>query len=275
MALGNTSTRILVSIIAIPVILAACFYGNVPFLIFVLGIGLISFWEFSEIVKKKNIYTNFWVGFFIVSILIINTYYHFFNFKILVVISSVLILLFELFRNRNSAILNVSATLLGIFYIGLFSSTILSIREFFNSSEMYYSEGGYLIISILVSIWVCDSAAFFLGSAFGKHKLFPRVSPNKSWEGAIAGFVFSIITMIAAKALILDQITLYDSIIIGIIVGTIGQLGDLVESLVKRDAGVKDSSALIPGHGGIFDRFDSLLFTAPVVYLYIYLFVQN
>ena len=112
-----------------------------------------------------------------------------------------------------------------------------------------------------------------MGTAFGKHKLFPRVSPNKSWEGAIAGFVFAIITMIAAKATVIDLLTLYDAVIIGIIVGIIGQMGDLVESLVKRDAGVKDSSAIIPGHGGIFDRFDSLLLTAPVVYLYLSIFV--
>jgi phosphatidate cytidylyltransferase len=144
------------------------------------------------------------------------------------------------------------------------------IREIFSQSELLYSEGGYLIISIMIAIWVCDSAAFFIGSAFGKHKLFPRVSPNKSWEGAVAGFVFAIVSMIAAKAIFLDILTLTDSIIIGTIVGTVGQIGDLVESLVKRDAGVKDSSAIIPGHGGIFDRFDSLLFTAPVVYIYLH-----
>ncbi len=274
MALGNTATRIIVSIIAIPLILAACFYGKIPFLIFVLGIGLISFWEFSELVKNKSIYTNFISGFLSVGFIIINSYFNFINVNILFIVITVILLLFELFRNKSSAIINVGVTLLGVFYIGLFSSTILEIREFFNISEMFYSEGGFLIISIMVSIWVCDSAAFFLGTAFGKHKLFPRVSPNKSWEGAIAGFVFAVIAMIAAKALVLDVIELSDAIIIGIIAGTIGQMGDLVESLIKRDAGVKDSSALIPGHGGIFDRFDSLFFTAPVVYLYLYFFVQ-
>jgi phosphatidate cytidylyltransferase len=111
-----------------------------------------------------------------------------------------------------------------------------------------------------------------LGTAFGKHKLFPRVSPKKSWEGAISGFVFAILTMIAARAIILDFFSLWDVIIIGIIVGTIGQMGDLVESLMKRDAGVKDSSSIIPGHGGIFDRFDSLLLSAPFIYLYLFYF---
>ncbi|MBK7104247.1 MAG: phosphatidate cytidylyltransferase [Ignavibacteriae bacterium] len=275
MALGNTSVRILVSVVAIPLILAACFYGRIPFLIFVLGIGLISFWEFSELVKKKNIYPNLVLGFLSVAIFVINKYYDFMQVEIIILISAILILLNELFRNKSSAILNISATFLGILYLGMFSASILGIREFYNFSELLYDEGGYLIISILASIWICDSAAFFIGSAFGKHKLFPRVSPNKSWEGAIAGFVFSIFAMIAAKALVLGSLTLLDSIIIGIIVGFIGQLGDLVESLFKRDAGVKDSSNLIPGHGGIFDRFDSLLLTAPTVYVYLVLFVKN
>ena len=122
----------------------------------------------------------------------------------------------------------------------------------------------------MASIWICDSAACFLGTAFGKHKLFPRVSPNKSWEGAVAGFIFAIVAMIAAKAVVLDELNLTDAVVIGFIIGTIGQIGDLVESLIKRDAGVKDSSQLIPGHGGIFDRFDSLLFTSPAVYIYLY-----
>jgi phosphatidate cytidylyltransferase len=131
-----------------------------------------------------------------------------------------------------------------------------------------------LIIAIFASIWVCDSAAYFIGSAVGKHKLFPRVSPNKSWEGAIAGFIFAVITLIAAHTLLLDEISMVDAVIIGIIVGVFGQFGDLIESLVKRDAGVKDSSSIIPGHGGIFDRFDSILFSAPCIFLYIHLFVQ-
>ncbi len=274
MALGNTVTRILVSIIAIPLILAACFYGGIPFLIFVLGIGLISFYEFSELTKNKNAYVNFPLGILAVFVIVINSYYTFTETNIILLVATVIILLFELFRNKASAIINVGTTLLGILYLGVLSSSILLIREFFNNSEMLYPEGGFLIISIMVSIWVCDSAAFFLGSAFGKHKLFPRVSPNKSWEGAIAGFVFAIIGMIVAKILVLDYLNWQDVIIIGIIAGTIGQLGDLVESLIKRDAKVKDSSAIIPGHGGIFDRFDSLLLTAPVVYLYLYFFVN-
>jgi phosphatidate cytidylyltransferase len=153
--------------------------------------------------------------------------------------------------------------------MGIFGSTLVGIREFYPDINGLYNNGGYLIISILATIWICDSAAFFGGTALGKHKLFPRVSPKKSWEGAIFGFVFAILAMILAKNIVLDFITLKDAIVIGFIIGTLGQIGDLTESLLKRDAGVKDSSNLIPGHGGIFDRFDSLLFSSPIIYLYL------
>ena len=103
----------------------------------------------------------------------------------------------------------------------------------------------------------------------GRHKLFKRVSPQKSWEGAVFGFVFAVAAMIVAKPFILSFLSWQDVIILGIIIGSVGQVGDLIESLLKRDAGIKDSSALVPGHGGIFDRFDSLLFSAPAIWLYL------
>ncbi len=205
------------------------------------------------------------------------------------VVSVVVITLIELFRNKGSAILNLGTTFLGIVYIPLFFGTLVGLRQTFIPSDFpvyrYFPQaagicdpmvvsqidrwGGYTIIAVLATIWICDTAAFQAGMAAGKHKLFPRVSPNKSWEGAVAGFIAAIVTALAARALVLQYLPLSGAIIIGVIVGVIGQLGDLAESLLKRDAGVKDSSAILPGHGGIFDRFDSLLLVSPCVYLYI------
>jgi len=201
--------------------------------------------------------------------LLINEFFHYLDIYFLVLLLTVLLTLVELFRNKGSAIVNIGTTLLGILYIGFFADALLGIREFYTRIESLYVRGGYLIISILSTIWICDSAAFFGGVSLGKHKLFPRVSPKKSWEGALFGFVFAILTMLLAKVIILDFLSWTSVIIIGVIIGIIGQIGDLIESLFKRDAGVKDSSTLIPGHGGIFDRFDSLLYTAPVILLYL------
>lgn len=266
MTLNNTATRILVSVLSIPLILLASYYGGFFFLIFVSVIGAVAFYEFSGMVQHKNAYTGTLIGVFSVLAFIADAYFNFFDFKTVATSIIVILFFYELFRNKESAIFNIGSTLIGIFYIGLFASTIIEIREYFKYD---YENGGYLIISILAAIWICDSAAFFVGKSIGKHKMFPRVSPKKSWEGAIAGFVFSILAMITAKYLVLSFFSLFDAVIIGTCVGVLGQIGDLIESLLKRDAGVKDSSNIIPGHGGVFDRFDSLLYTAPVVYLYL------
>ncbi|MGE5430143.1 MAG: phosphatidate cytidylyltransferase [Syntrophomonadaceae bacterium] len=271
MSLGNTATRIIVSVAAIPLILLACYFGSHFFLLFIAAIGAAAFWEFSHMARNKNAFALDALGLIAVLLIITNAYYRFMDFKMLVYFVVVLLLVYELFRNKSSAIFNLGTTLLGIFYIGLFSGSMIEIREYFPHD---YKEGGILMISILVAIWVCDSAAFFAGSALGKHKLFPRVSPKKSWEGAIAGFIAAVIAMIVMKILFLHPLSVADSAVIGLVVGTIGQIGDLTESLIKRDAGVKDSSNIIPGHGGIFDRFDSLLLSSPVVYLYLVYFVK-
>ncbi|MCL4550165.1 MAG: phosphatidate cytidylyltransferase [Bacteroidetes bacterium] len=268
-AFSKLSTRVIVAVLGIPLIVIVSLYGKYPFLAFAAFIGLVSFHEFSKMVKNRKYFTNNLVGYLAIVAIILNEYKTFIDFKILFFLIVAVLLLFELFRNKESAVSNLGASLLGIFYIGFFSSALVSLREFYNDSIFIYSQGGYLIISILVAIWICDSAAYFLGTAYGKNKLMPRVSPNKSWEGAFAGFVFSIIGMLACKSIMADFLSWSDAIVIGLIVGTVGQIGDLIESLIKRDTFVKDSSSIIPGHGGIFDRFDSLLFSAPVVYLYL------
>jgi len=269
MAISNTATRIIVSLIAIPLIVLASYFGSYYFFIFTLAIGLISYNEFSGMIKKNIANANLWFGLLTVCVIITNQFYHTVDFIPLLFILILLLLMIELFRNKGSVVKNLGATFLGILYIGLFSSALIAIRELYPNDNDLYIRGGYLIISILATIWVCDSAAFFSGTAFGKHKLFPRISPNKSLEGALFGFVFAILTMLLAKLVVLDFLSWTNVIVLGIIIGIIGQLGDLVESSIKRDSGVKDSSSIIPGHGGIFDRFDSLLFSAPAVWIYL------
>jgi phosphatidate cytidylyltransferase len=269
--LSNLSSRVIVGLIGIPLLVVLSLVGKIPFLILVLAIGLVSYFEFTRMMRNKHSYTNKLIGYLSVAVIIVNEYKPVIDYHILLLLITVLLLLSELFRNKDSAVSNIGSTLLGIFYIGVLSAAIIDLREFYRDSVFTYPQGGYLIISILASIWICDSAAYFIGSAYGKHKLFPCVSPNKSWEGAVAGFVFAVAGMIASHEFILDFMELKDVIAIGFIVGLFGQIGDLIESLLKRDAHVKDSSSIIPGHGGILDRFDSLLFTAPVVYLYLLL----
>jgi phosphatidate cytidylyltransferase len=206
-------------------------------------------------------------------------------------LSLVVVLLIELFRNKGSVILNAAATMMGMAYVGIFLGTLIGLRELFGMEfpvtlamahanglspvaddavrATTYAWGGWTIISIFASIWMCDTMAYFGGLTMGKHKLFVRVSPNKTWEGAVWGFFGAVGAMLAMRALVLPYVAVHQAVVIGLIIGIFGQIGDLVESVLKRDAGIKDSSSLIPGHGGILDRFDSLIFTAPILYLYI------
>lgn len=272
MSLSNNATRIIVSVFAIPIILAASYFGGIFFFAFTLLIALTAYYEFVLFSKNKGTNANLWVGFISIFLLLINSYKTFTDLYTIILFIVLIITLVELFRNKGSAILNIGTSLLGIFYIGLFSSALLAIREFYPNIGDIYLRGGYLIISVFAAIWICDSAAYYGGTYLGKHKLFLRVSPNKTWEGAIFGFVFAVITMILAQIIVLNFLSLSTSIVIGIIIGLFGQIGDLIESLFKRDAGIKDSSGIIPGHGGIFDRFDSLLYTAPLILLYLKFF---
>ncbi|MFI5253519.1 MAG: phosphatidate cytidylyltransferase [Bacteroidota bacterium] len=305
----NYLQRIITAAIAIPIILFICMQGGWFFFIFIALASAFALKEFYSLVQTKGakpmvtlgvisgVFVNcsFYVtklhimiaGLLGVSGVPFPTSAQFLLITLL--ISIAVFGLVELFRNNGSAILNLSTTIMGVLYIPLFFGAFIGIRELFIpldfpmmrffpnpnfetsvlNIETAYRWGGVTVISIFAIIWICDSAAYYGGMLTGKHKLFPRVSPNKSWEGAMFGFIFAIGTAVAAKALVLPYLNYGEAIVIGIIVGTIGQMGDLVESLIKRDAGVKDSSNLIPGHGGVLDRFDSLLFVAPIVYLYL------
>ena len=309
--MSNLTQRILVAVFAIPIILFLCMAGGLYFFVFIALVSAVSLTEFYRLAEAKGaspLATLGIIGGFCINLSFFHLKLRTFvtgmldswgmaipfpsQTQLLVIVLLLIVVVLsvrELFRNRGSALLNLSTTLFGILYISLFFGTFIGLRELFVPFDFpvlrYFPSaasladpqliaridrwGGYTVISLFAMIWICDTAAFHVGSAMGKHKLFPRVSPNKSWEGAVAGFIFAIITALAAKYLVLEYLSAAHAIVIGSIVGTIGQLGDLTESLMKRDAGVKDSSTLIPGHGGAFDRFDSLLLVAPCVYLYI------
>ncbi|HET9155968.1 MAG TPA: phosphatidate cytidylyltransferase [Myxococcaceae bacterium] len=130
-------------------------------------------------------------------------------------------------------------------------------------------EGLQWVISALVITWANDTCAYFAGRLFGRHKLHPAVSPNKTWEGFAGGVVGSVGGMFIARWVAFPALTTVDCVALGLLGAVLGPLGDLCESLLKRAHGVKDSGTLIPGHGGLLDRVDALLFNAPAVYLYV------
>jgi phosphatidate cytidylyltransferase len=179
----------------------------------------------------------------------------------LIVISLFLLFLLELTRkDSHQTILSLSGTVFGVIYIGWCFSFILRIRNL--------PDGMVLLGFLLVVVKAHDLGAYLVGSFFGKTPLLKRVSPKKSREGFVGGLFFSLIFAFLFKGFLPD-FTLRQVLALGFILAVIGQLGDLFESLLKRDCGVKDSGKLIPGMGGILDIIDSLIFTAPVFYFYV------
>jgi len=174
--------------------------------------------------------------------------------------------LYYLFRFRDipSVAARLTATITGIVYAG-FLTTYLAL--FKRLAPM--SDGGHFVILVLLIAWLADTGGYFAGRFLGKAKLYEAVSPKKTWAGAYGGIAGSLIGVLGMKLLFLDWLGWFDVAAIAVVGGVLGQLGDLTESLIKRSVGVKDSGALLPGHGGILDRIDAVLFIAPFVYGYV------
>jgi phosphatidate cytidylyltransferase len=174
--------------------------------------------------------------------------------------------LYYLFRFRDipSVAGRYAATVTGIVYAGLLLNYLALFKRL-----VPVSDGGHLVVLVLLIAWIADTGAYFAGRFLGKAKLYPAVSPKKTWAGAWGGLAGSVAGVVAMKLLFLDWLTWLDVALIAIPGGILGQLGDLAESLIKRSVGVKDSGALLPGHGGILDRIDAVLFIAPYVYAYL------
>lgn len=153
-------------------------------------------------------------------------------------------------------------------YVGMLGGSLIRLRNDF-------PEGWKLVFFLLLVVWLGDSGAYYVGKKFGRHKLSPRISPKKTVEGLIGGMTTSIITAVVIHFTFFKTFPLLHAIIAGVILSFAGVVGDLAESMWKRSADVKDSGTLLPGHGGFLDRFDSILFTAPILYCYWTLIVHG
>lgn len=166
----------------------------------------------------------------------------------------------------RASISDAAITVFGAAYTGLLFSSVVVIRASYLGTE-----GALLTLGVMGSVWVNDATAYIFGSQFGKHKMAPRISPNKSWEGFVGGLLGSCLTWIALYALKVCGISLFLALIGGLVCGVSGVIGDLFESRLKRAVGVKDSGNLIPGHGGLLDRSDSMLFATMTAYFVLHI----
>jgi phosphatidate cytidylyltransferase len=164
------------------------------------------------------------------------------------------------FKDIKSAASEAALLFFGVIYIPYLLGYLVLLRS--------HPQGFKWILLIMFIVMSCDSAAYFIGCRYGKRRLYPEVSPKKSVEGAIGGLAGSLVGALVARLLFFAELSVGDALLAALLIGALGQIGDLFESLLKRSCNVKDSGAIFPGHGGILDRLDSILFAAPAAYYY-------
>lgn len=269
--------RILTAIVGVAATICVVQYGQWVFAIACLLLTLIAWHEYYNMIVRRELEPAYYLG--LLSILLIWGTAWLGNPR-----ETVAVIMLAVFMVTAKTVLCHSRftlqdavyTLTGIVYIGLSFAHLILLRLTDNSLTITTAAGGslpagaaYLWLAF-VGTWASDTFAFFVGSKFGKHKLAPAVSPGKTWEGLAGGVAGSILAIIALG--FFWRLSPLHCAFIGLFVGLAAPLGDLVESAIKRFAGVKDSGRLFPGHGGVLDRFDSIIFTVPTVYYYIYIF---
>lgn len=263
--------RILVALIFGPLIIFISYQGDYWLFGMILLFSLIGIVEFMIGCKVKPRQFNFWITLLAVISMIISSILLDKGFGPAIFIAYFLIItiLFAIRKEPPVELFKTQTWLVwGVAYIGLLYPFIYYIRQ------MFPDKGGDWLLFLFGTLWLSDTLAMFGGKAFGKRKLAPTVSPNKTVAGFISGLSGGLIVAFIMFFWRLPDIQLPILIGGGLTVSVVGQLGDLVESCWKRAVNVKDSSAIIPGHGGILDRFDSLLFASPALYLYLYYLVS-
>ena len=266
--------RLPVIIIGIPSVLFILNEGGQLFFMALTIVALICINEFYGIAKSKELEPNTILGnlsVVLISYLYFNIYQNslveFLSISFLVIIA---IIFFESFKNSKKPLLNISVTFMGVFYIGVLFTSLIALRQYDSFN------GTHFTLAMIVSVWICDSFAYIFGKLFGKKKLIERLSPKKTVMGFIAGICGAFISMYSLNHfdVIRYGLSLQSIFIFAFIIGFFGQWGDIAESMLKRDANIKDSGKILLGHGGFLDRCDSLIFTSPLVLLYA-LYLQN
>ncbi|PJA07281.1 MAG: phosphatidate cytidylyltransferase [Flavobacteriales bacterium CG_4_10_14_0_2_um_filter_32_8] len=268
-------TRTITGTLFILIIVAGIYFNSTLTLLLFTLIVLLAIDEFYGLVKKsKNLKPLRFLGtvtgaclMLILGLLIQQNIES--KLVMIPVVLMFLVFIVELFRKNETPFVNIAYTLLGIFY-SVIPFTMLFHLGFYNNAEFTNDYSYQLILGFFILLWTNDTGAYLSGRYFGKHKLFERISPKKTWEGSIGGGILTI-SIASVLSIYFTHLTLINWIIISILIAVFASLGDLVESMLKRSLGVKDSGKILPGHGGILDRFDGLLLSVPFVYSYLQL----
>lgn len=259
--------RILTALVGLPLFFVLVFFAP-PFIFFlsVLIVTLLGQSEYYTMFENKEVQVQRFLGLLLGGLVL----WGFYGGQASVIQGTLLLAVtavpvFRVFSPRavSPAVSEIGMTLAGLFYVAFLFGYIILIRG--------EPAGSRWILFLFLVVWGGDVGAYFIGKTFGKHKLHERVSPKKTWEGAMGGLAVSVAAALLGWSLLLGPgYSFLQILLLGIVLGVVGQTGDLIESLLKRSAGVKDSGTLFPGHGGVLDRFDSILLSAPVLYYLVF-----
>ncbi len=272
---NNLATRTFTSVFFVVAMVGSALLGQTVFAVLLLMLTVLSINEFIKIVTSGNIQPALWptliTGSSVYALITANAMGLLKTEWLLAAIPIVFMLFItELWRNKPTPFGNIAFELLGIIYIAFPLSLIMYLFDpVILSGPLHYG----VVLGFFLVLWLNDTGAYFIGSLIGKHKLFERISPGKTWEGSIGGFVFAMLTA-WGLSFIFQQLTVPQWLILALIIVVTGSLGDLVESMLKRSLGIKDSGTFLPGHGGLLDRFDAVFISAPFVFVYLALFCR-
>ena len=268
MSKSNLITRTITGLLYGLTLIASLVINYYIFYIFFFLVLVLGLKEFYELTEKKDIIPQKFLGFVMSIGLYVSSYIIYINEKMnyltlnLVLALTFLIFVVELFRNKEISFVNIGITILGVIYVAL-PLSLLTFLAFDTNNQYNY----HLTLSLFILVWLSDVGGYLAGINFGKHKLLERISPKKTWEGIAGGLVLCIL-----GSYILSQffpiMNIYMWLVLGLVVYVSSVIGDLIESMLKRSANIKDSGNILPGHGGILDRFDSVLFVIPIVYIF-------
>jgi phosphatidate cytidylyltransferase len=250
--------RVLSALIFVPILGVAIFTRFFPLLVLLIVIAsLVEFYRLSF--KELKLFSIIGV---LGGVLIgLCGWLGGYTFAMLGLVGAIFLIITNTLLHNVRSFTQTSITLFGTLYIGWLLTHLILLKNLPNGSRF--------LVALFLITWLTDTAAYGCGVIWGRHRVVPQISPKKTLEGFIGGLVSSILVALSIKFLrLIPQMTLLHSLILGSLLGGIGQIGDLFESLIKRDAGVKNSSSLVPGHGGVLDVFDSIIFTAPVMFYY-------
>ncbi len=260
--------RILTALVLVPAVLGLVVYGSPWVLFLVLGVlGILCLYEYLQLIRLMELRPLAWFGYpaFCLLLTLLEVKRLPASGLFAAVMMAALLAAMWPKYSMKERVLGMMATVFGVSYIAFSLHAALRVRFEFGETS-----GREWIVVLLATVWIGDTAAMFGGKAFGRTPFSPGISPGKTCEGAAAGLLASVLAAFSLQRFLFRDLPLAHLLAAAGLVAIFGQLGDLAESLLKRAAGKKDSSNLIPGHGGVLDRVDSLLFAFPVLYLYLY-----